>query len=239
MREKSMSKYQTILLFLLVLGGNYIISAQSTIFNIPSTDVVDERAMNFELDFISHFDRFKRGGFQSYGYRTNYGFRKKMEVGANIYFTRAGGGSPAEFQPNLKWKAYENEDRKIAVSTGVQFFVPLNRAAGKRTYGMVYANASKVIKRAGGLRLTGGGYKIIGAARDFGTRHGAIVGVEQPIKWKFSFIADWYSGKNKLGYAAAGINYAFARKQFLTFGYNWGNSGRGNNAFSAFYGFTY
>ncbi len=224
---------------LLILAANSSTQAQSTIFNVPSTDVVGEKLFYVEADFIAHFDKFEKGGFQSFGYRTVYGVRRKLEVGVNFFYTRNGSTSPKELQPNIKWKVYEKEKYGIAVSTGAQFFVPLNKSAGRRTFGMFYSNASKIIKKTGETRLTGGFYTVVGAAKGFGTKNGAIVGIEQPIVGKLSFTADWYSGKNRFGYSTAGLSYSFAKRQFFQFGYNFGNSGRANNAFSAFYGFTY
>ncbi|HEY0426431.1 MAG TPA: hypothetical protein VGC76_01370 [Pyrinomonadaceae bacterium] len=227
-----------VLLFIVCAAGTA--SAQSTIFNIPSTDVLPEGRFLFEADFISHFDRYQNGGFQSYGYRTVYGFKRKIEVGANFFYTRGGrGSSPKEFQPNIKWQAFYSEKRGVAVSTGAQVFVPLNKSAGRRTFAMFYANASKTIKKTNGTRLTGGFYKMVGAGRDFGTKKGVILAIEQPLFKRVSFIADWYSGNNRLGYSAAGLNFVLTTRQYLMLGYNFGNFGRGNNAFSAFYGYTF
>jgi len=222
-----------------VLTASFAAQAQSTIFNIPSTDVMGESRFYVEADFIAHFDKWSKGGFQSYGYRTVYGVRKKLEVGVNFFYTRNGSTSPKELQPNFKYKIYDKEKYGVAVSAGAQFFVPLNKSAGNRLISMFYSNASKVIKQTGETRVTGGFYTIAGANRDFGTKNGALVGVEQPIKGKLAFTADWYSGKNRLGYSAAGFSYSFTKRQFFQVGYNFGNSGRANNAFSAFYGFTY
>src|SRR5689334_16004172 len=41
-------------------------SAQSTIFNIPSTDAVAKQKVYFEFDFISHLESHDNGGFQTY-----------------------------------------------------------------------------------------------------------------------------------------------------------------------------
>lgn len=224
---------------LLILAATSSTQAQSTIFNVPSTDVVGEKLFYIEGDFIAHFDKFEKGGFQSFGYRTVYGVRRKLEVGVNFFYTRNGKTSPKELQPNIKWKVYSKEKYGIAVSTGAQFFIPLNKSAGKRTFGMFYSNASKIIKRTGETRLTGGFYTVVGAEKSFGTKNGAIIGIEQPIIGKLSFTGDWYSGKNRFGYSTAGLSYSFAKRQFFQVGYNFGNSGRANNAFSAFYGFTY
>ena len=165
---------------------------------------------------------------------------KISEVGANFFYTRNGNRpSPKEFQANVKYRAFQNEKYGVAVSTGAQFFIPLDKSAGTRAYSMVYANASKTVNPLNGMRLTGGFYKIIGANRDFGSKRGVIIGIEQPLIRRFTFIGDWYSGNNRFGYSAAGLNYAITKKQFVLIGYNFGNFGAGNNAFSAFYGFTF
>ncbi len=231
--------YGCAILCLSMFALNFAIPAQSTIFNIPSTDVLSEKKFYIEGDLIAHFDKFSRGGFQSFGVRTVYGVRRNLEVGVNFFYTRNGTTSPKELQFNTKYKIYEKEKHGFAVSSGAQVFVPLNRAAGGRTYGMFYSNASKTIERTNKTRLTGGFYTVFGADRDFGTKTGAMVGVEQPLTRKLTFTADWYSGKRRFGYSSAGLSYSFAKRQFLQVGYNFGNSGRGNNAFSAFYGFTF
>jgi hypothetical protein len=222
-----------------IIVCSFAVSAQSTLFNIPSTDVVAEKSLFFEGDFISHFGDFRKGGFRSYGIRTVYGLKRRFEVGANVFVTKSAGGRAREFQPNFKWKTYEKEKYGFAVSTGAMFFVPLNRPAGNRTFGMFYSNASKIVKRTGGTRVTGGIYTVAGAGRYFGTKTGTILGVEQPVIKKLSFIADWYSGKNRFGYSAAGFSYPITSRQFLMAGYNFGNTGRGNNSFAAFYGYTF
>ncbi len=225
---------------LLLIGVVNIVSAQTTIFNVPSTDVVAEKTAYLEFDFLSHFGPNERGGFRSYGYRMNYGLKKNVEIGTNFFITRNGSKtSPKEIQPNVKWKAYTNEKYGVGVSTGAWAFVPLDKSAGDRVFGMVYSNVSKIVKPSRGTRLTGGFYQIVGAKQSFGTKTGAMVGVEQPVVRRLNFLADWSSGKNRFGYAAAGFGLAVTKKQFLYAGYNFGNVGRANNYFSAFYGVAF
>lgn len=243
-KKSIMPKFQTVLFVSLFFAFNFSISAQSTLFNVPSTDTLPENRFYVEADFIAKFAKYDKGGFQTYGYRTVYGVKRNLEVGANFFYTRNGGTrngetAPKEFQPNIKFQAYQNEKYGVAISTGAIAFVPLDKSAGTRTYAMVYANGSKTVKLTKGTRVTGGYYTVVGAERDFGTKRGFILGVEQPIRRRLSFIADWYSGDNRFGYSAAGLNYAITKKQFLLVGYNFGNFGAGNNAFSAFYGFTF
>jgi hypothetical protein len=234
-----MFKFRSFLLISIFTISVCAVSAQSTIFNIPSTDVISEGRFLIEADFIAHFDRYDNGGFQSYGYRTVYGFKRKIEVGANFFYTRNGTNSPKEFQPNIKWQPYQSEKYGVAVSTGAQVFIPLNKSAGKRALALLYANGSKTINRTRGTRLTAGFYSVVGAKKDFGTKRGGIFGIEQPILRRVSFIADWSTGNNRFGYSTAGLNFALTKRQFLTLGYNFGNFGRANNAFSAFYGYTF
>ena len=217
------------------------IRAQSTVVNIPSTDTVAQKTAYLEADFLTHFGSAASGGFRSYGYRIVYGARRNLEVGANFYYTTNGVTSPEpkEFQPNAKWKFYNNERHGVAASAGAFLFVPLDRSAGTRAFSLAYSNVSKTFARARGLRLTGGGYALVGAARSVGTKRGAIVGVEQPVARRLTFLADWYSGKNRFGYSAAGFNFAVTKRQFLYGGYNFGNAGRVNDYFSAYYGITF
>ena len=84
--------------------------AQSTLFNIPSTDVVAEKKTYVEFDFISHLEAHKNGGFQAYVPRVVYGIAKKWEVGANVVVTDAlAPDQPVELQPNVKYQFYANE----------------------------------------------------------------------------------------------------------------------------------
>jgi hypothetical protein len=212
---------------------------QSTVFNVVSTDVVAEKKVYLEADFISHTRTFKEGGFQSYGFRGVYGVGKNIEVGANVFMSRSSAGTPVEIQPNIKWKAYNNEKHGFAVSGGTVLFVPLNKTAGSRATAMVYANTSKIVKETKGTRLTAGAYTVLNTKNQMGTKSGALVAIEQPVHKKLNLVADWYSGKNRFGYAAAGFTYFVNGNQTLYAGYNFGNSGRRNNSLAVFYSYIF
>src|SRR5258705_7418140 len=95
-------------LFTIILS-NYVVTAQSTLFNIPSTDVVAEKKVYLEFDFISHLESHQNGGFQSYVPRVVYGAAKHLEIGANVSLTDAlAPNQPVEFQPNAKYQFYSN-----------------------------------------------------------------------------------------------------------------------------------
>lgn len=215
------------------------ISAQTTIFNIPSTDTVAKKTVYVEADYTTHFDSFRTSGFRSGGYRVVYGARRNFEVGLNFFHTQTSSVQQTELQPNIKWRFFANEKHGLAASAGAIVFIPLNRQTGKRPITLLFSNFSKGFKFAGGMRLTAGFYQIANVEKSFGAKKGAILGFEKPIFKKLSFITDWYSGKNRFGYTAAGLNYQITNRQLLTGGYNFGNSGRANNFLSVFYGYTF
>lgn len=213
--------------------------AQSTIFNVPSADVVSKDHFFIEGDFATHAAKLSNGGFQGYSIRGAYGFARNFEAGANFSITRSSSGRAIELQPNIKWKAYTNEKFGVGASGGAVLFVPLNKTAGTRTIGMAYANISKVIKPAKNLKVTTGAYTLIGAKKESGSRAGAMIGIEQPLHKRANLIADWYSGKNRFGYATIGAGVFITKNQTLYAGYSFGNSGRGNNFMAIYYGFSY
>lgn len=230
----------TLLFIVIVLFGAFLsASAQTAIFGVPTTEINDEKTFYVEADFFGHFDKYRNGGFQSYGPSVIYGISKKVEVGVNLYVTHDSESTAAELQPNIKWKAYENEDNGVAVAVGTIAYVPLNKAAGSKVSAMLYANASKKFGKEKGPTFTGGIYRVVGGDDGFGTRAGAMAGLQQPVTGKLSLLADWTSGKNRFGYSNIGIGYEVNKSQYLTIGYAIGNEGRGNNYLSAFYGITF
>ena len=214
--------------------------AQSTLFNIPSTDVVAEKKTYLEFDFISHLEAHADGGFQAYVPRAVFGVGKHVEVGTNVAFLDAEApGQPVELQPNVKYQFYANEDSGVAASAGGILYAPVSHRAGTDTFGLLYTVVSKKVKGTYGPRLTGGGYGLVGRADGNGSEGGAIVGYEQPLHPKVSFVADWLSGRNRFGYVTPGFSVSLPRSSALYAGYSIGNFGRRNNALFVYYGITF
>jgi len=213
-------------------------AAQTTIFNIPSADTQSRGSWGIEADFITKPVSYREGGYQTYGYRVSYGVGNRTEVGTNFYLTKGLGDATGQAEFSLKQNIYRNEKLGVSVSGGTVVFVPVRPQNGDKTAIMVYGNASKTIEPLNGLTVTGGVYHVF-RGNNFGTKTGVMAAAVQPIAKKFSFVADWYSGKNRLGYSSAGINYQISTRQYILSGYSFGNSGRGNNAFAAYYGVTF
>jgi hypothetical protein len=214
--------------------------AQSTLFNIPSTDVVAPKRTYVEFDFISHLEPHDEGGFQAYVPRAVFGVGKKFEVGANVAFLDAEADDQVvELQPNVKYQFYANEDNGVSASAGGILYTPIANRAGADTFGLLYTVVSKKVKGTYGPRITGGGYGLVGRANGNGSEGGAILGYEQPLHSKVSFVADWLSGKNRFGYVTPGLSFTLPKSSALYAGYSIGNVGRKNNALFVYYGITF
>jgi hypothetical protein len=215
--------------------------AQSTLFNIPSTDVVAMKKVYVEFDFLSHLESHNSGGFQAYVPRAVLGVGKRTEVGLNVGFLDSiTPNQTVELQPNLKHQFYQNEQSGITVAGGGILYLPVANRAGTDSFGMIYTVVSKQVKGSHAPRITGGVYGLMGRVNGSGTNSGAIVGYEQPIKpGRISFVADWFSGKNRFGYATPGFAITLSKASLLYAGYSIGNQGRKNNALFIYYGITF
>lgn len=213
-------------------------TAQSSLMNVPSTDVVPAKKVYVEMDFITNY-AWQRGDdrFANYLPRAVVGVGKKIEVGANVSYTRVpGGGEPIEIQPNAKWQFYNNEEKGVAASVGCIFFVPITNRVGSDTFAQCYTVASKQFSGTYGPRFTGGAYRLLGAGPDEETKTGAIVAWEQPLAKKVGFIVDWSSGVNRFGYLSPGFYVLTPRNGSLSAGYAIANKGHQNNALFVYFG---
>ena len=71
------------------------------------------------------------------------------------------------------------------------------------------------------------------------TERPGMVGYEQPLSGRASFVADWFSGHNGFGYVTPGFSFALPHNGLLNIGYSIGNEGRKNNALFVYYGVTF
>jgi hypothetical protein len=219
--------------------GSLSTAAQSTVFNIPATDVQSPGQVYLEANFIMHYGSIREGGYRTYGPRVVVGLPGNTEVGVNVYYTRALPAEPIDVQPNFKWRFYANEKRGLAFATGVLISTPVTRRSLANTYAQIYVVGSKSFSGAYAPRVTFGGYHLVGSFDDDTDKTGVLLGFEQPITKKLSFVTDWSSGNNDFGYVVAGVGYTFSPKSLLYAGYNFGNQGRGNNSLGIFYGHTF
>ena len=229
-----------VLLYVFCLSGNRPAIAQTTLLNVPSTDVVAARKVYVEMDFLTNYAWQRQGSFQNYIPRAVIGVGRNVEVGANLSYTHVSGETiPLELQPNIKWQIYSNEKNGTALAVGCILYAPVTHRTGTNRLGQCYSVFSKQMRGTFGPRFTGGGYALLHANEDERTKAGAIIGYEQPLAKKVSLIVDWSSGDNRLGYVSAGLSFVTSKQSALTTGYTVANHGRGKNALFAYYGIQF
>ena len=218
-------------------------AAQSTIFNIPTTDTVAPKHGYFEFDYFPELPGPDGGGrFTTYTPRIVFGVVNNVEAGVNISnFHVNDVGTFSLFQPNIKYKFYADDDDGLAAAAGIIGYIPMNHRDDSDTFGQIYGNVSKKIKS--GARFTGGVWSSISLAS--GNTGGVLAGYEQPLGGsKVSFVADWFSGKNFWGYFTPGISVTLPHNGLLNIGYSIGNDSFGdpsndNRALFVYYGITF
>jgi len=213
--------------------------AQSTVFNVPSTDVQAPRKVYVEAEFITHFASYQNGGYQTYGPHVVVGLPGNTEVGVNAFYTRSSSTEPVSVEPNFKWQFYNNEKIGVALAAGVLISIPVTHRRSANTTGLVYVVGSKSFQPSHAPRLTFGGYRLLGTYDPGTDKTGMIAGYEQHLTRKLSFITDWFSGNNDLGYVTAGTGLVLSPKDSIYAGYSFGNHGRGNNSLGVYYGRTF
>ena len=142
-KEKAIGFCRLALLISTLLLGCSSVTAQSTVFNIPSTDVQSPGKVYLEADFIIHFGSLREGGYQEYGPRVVVGLPGNMEVGVNAFHTRADPAEPIVVEPNFKWQFYTNEKKGLAFATGVLISTPVTRRSSGTTTAQLYVVGSK------------------------------------------------------------------------------------------------
>lgn len=215
-------------------------AAQSTIFNIPTTDTVAPKHGYFEFDYFPEVPTPDGGGFQTYTPRIVFGVVNNVEAGVNISNTHVSGTTFSLFQPNVKYKFYADDDKGLAAAAGIIGYIPINNRDSSDTFGQIYGEVSKKIKS--GARFTGGVWSSISYGND--NTGGVLLGYEQPLAGKVSFVADWFSGKNFWGYFTPGVSITLPHNGLLNIGYSLGNDSfddpsNDNRALFVYYGITF
>ena len=206
---------------LLICGAANLVLGQQTIFNVPSTDVLDKGKVYAELDAsLKPTDGASVSKFSSFVPRVVVGAGNRVEIGLNITGNIQPGPDSTTLVPAIKWKPYQGENNGWAVVVGDHLFVPVrNRAYNAGNY--VYAEMSKTFK--GGTRVTFGGYDFTQSVVTDANRAGGQFGFEQPLNKKATFAADWFTGKHAAGYFTPGFVFKLSPKVTGYAGYSIGN----------------
>ena len=209
--------------FVLVLLFISQARAQQTIFNVPSSDVLDKGKVYFELDATFKPNSGESvGRFSSFVPRVVVGTGGNVEIGLNVTGNIQPGADTTTLVPAVKWRPYHNADKGWSIVVGYNVFIPVrNKSYNIGNY--AYAQVSKTFKS--GTRLTAGGYhftKNVVAAAD---RAGGQFGFEQTVNKYLNINADWYTGKHSSGFFTPGVAFKPHPKVTGYVGYSIGNTG--------------
>lgn len=221
----------TFLFFILAVA--VVANAQQTIFNVPSTDVLDKDKVYGELDVaLKPNNQPDVQRFSSFVPRMVVGVGGNVEIGLNINGNIQPGADATTLVPTVKYRFYQNEKNDVAVVAGTNVFIPVrNRTYNIGSYS--YVNASKTFNEK--TRLTAGGYFYSKNVVATSSRGGAQFGVEHTVNSKFIVAADYLTGKHANGYFTPGVFYKPTPKVTGYFGYSIGNdNARGGNNFFLF-----
>ena len=250
-----MTHYRTLagLLCLTLVSFSDQAMAQSTIFNVPTTDTATKGTLYGEFDFLVQAPGPDVSRTYIYNPRLVIGGPGDLEFGVNlpVYSTGLPGDSPSNvyIQPNAKWKLYDNRHHGLAVAVGGLVNMPLNNRDSQDSWGLLYGVLSKKVATGDHWpRLHFGPYGIVSANQDpadgpvsfVGPRGGVILGYEQLVHKGISIVADWYSGTNGLGYLTTGISIVLPGRGLLNAAYSIGNdSWKDDNATRNRFSFIY
>jgi hypothetical protein len=195
---------------------------QQTIFNVPSADVLDQGKVYLEEDNLW---RPQNPDFAVFTVRGVYGFGGHVEAGVNV----GGFVTPGRSTPNavaaVKWQPLKEGNFALTVGAHGLFF--LRGAADGEPSGFFYGHASYAFPT--NTRITAGGWVTTAGFAAPDSREGALVGLEQKIANHLNLIADWYSGKNGIGYFTPGISSTWGGLTFYA-GYSIKNDDSKGNA---------
>ncbi|HZQ19023.1 MAG TPA: hypothetical protein VFA90_09895 [Terriglobales bacterium] len=208
--------YLVTALFLLAFTQQLV--GQETIFNVPSGDVLDKSKVYGEFDFAYRWDN----SSGSYVPRVVVGVGHRIEIGVNLNGIASPGPSETTLSPTIKWKAYDGTANGWALVVGDDVFIPMqNRSYTSGNY--LYGELTKTLKAS--TRFTFGAYDFTPNAVSSRNEAGGQFGVEQPIGKRVTLAADWYTGKQALGYLTPGLVIKLSLRATLYTAYEIGNSG--------------
>jgi hypothetical protein len=197
--------------------------SQMTILNVPSADVAPKKRV-----FVQHESQFRtkeKGRFLNATNYLTFGTGHNTELTATYY--------------NLGNLSYNNDTLALGFKTALPLSIEeiknyqpkiiFGSAAAISVQGngvgnWTYAAANFTIPQSQ-TRLTIGGSQ--GTKQIFDRNSTALMlGFEQKITNKLSYVGDWYSGKNALGIFASALSYNFPNDLILFAGYQVANSTR-------------
>ena len=173
--------------------------AQQTIFNVPSTEVLEKHETYLELDALGVYHD---PGSVQLSTRTAYGVGANLEAGLNLDGIQAPGRSEPALHPTIKWSPWRANHLAVAAGAIGEFFVRGTRDGEPGVFG--YAEASW--EAPTNTTITAGGYWASSGYAADDPQAGPLLAVEQKVGEHVKLIADWVGRENDLGYVTPGVS---------------------------------
>jgi hypothetical protein len=213
------------LLFLAILAP-YVAFAQQTVFDVPSAEVLDKGKVYGELDVTAR----PVNPLYTFTPRMVIGFGHQIEAGVNFDGLSAPTNGELQISPTIKWRPWKSQTSGWSFYVGDELFFPVyNRTYNTGNY--FYASFAKQWKH--GTRIGFGAYDFTRNVVASANRAGGQFTFEQQLNPRWTLAAEWYTGKQAVGYVNPGLIFKLTAKLTLYGAYQIGNSGvtRGNHQF--------
>jgi len=207
---------------------------QETVFDVPSADVLDQGKVYGEMDgTVRPVDP-----LATFTPRVVVGIGHQIEVGVNFNGLSAPTLGPLAISPTVKWRIWKNETSGWCFYVGDDLFFPVR----ERTYNAGnYSYASFAKEWAHGTRIGFGGYDFTRNVVANANRAGGQFTFEQRVSDRVTLAAEWYTGKQAVGYVNPGAIIKLNAKLTLYAAYQIGNAGvtTGNHQFLWEFGYNF
>jgi hypothetical protein len=209
----------TLVMMALAVEGH----AQQTVFNVPTTDVLDKGKVYFELDISAKpNDTDALTHFSSLVPRLVVGTGHRIEVGLNVTGNIQPGPDATTLVPAFKVKAYDGGKNGWAMVLGNHLFIPVrNKSYHLGDHAYVIAQKTFETKTRIGF---GGGVFTKNVVAPNAMRGVGMFTLEQPINKKLNWNADWFTGNHSNGYFTTGAAYKLTNKLTGVGAYSIGNA---------------
>jgi len=209
-------------------------SAQETVFDVPSADILNAGKVYGELDgTVRPVDP-----MATFTPRVVVGIGHQIEVGVNFDGLSAPMWSELEISPTIKWRLWNDASAGWSFYAGDDLFFPVR----ERTYNAGnYAYASFAKQWKHGTRIGLGAYDFTRKVVANANRAGGQFTFEQQINSRLTLAAEWYTGKQSSGYVNPGAIIKLTSKLTFYAAYQIGNEGvtSGNHQFLWEFGYNF
>jgi hypothetical protein len=207
---------------------------QETVFDVPSADVLDQGKIYGELDgTVRPVDP-----LATFTPRVVVGIGHQIEVGVNFNGLSAPTLGTLAISPTVKWRIWKSENSGWSFYVGADLFFPVR----ERTYNAGnYSYASFAKQWTHGTRMGFGGYDFTRSVVANANRAGGQFTFEQRVSDRVTLAAEWYTGKQAVGYVNPGAIIKLNSKLTLYAAYQIGNAGvaTGNHQFLWEFGYNF